>query len=541
MVRILSYLLLIIFPLVCSAYTGEKIQSFSIPGSFPTGLTFDGENLWLADYQTDLLYCLDPSSGDVVRTIPAPAYWPEGLAWDGEALWNADVKGGIPMSENYAGKIYRIDPATGNILKTLHAPTSTPRGLTWDGTYLWCVDNAADEVVQFSPEDGTTIRSFRSPASDPRGITFDGNYLWISDRIKDEIYMVDPETGSVIIIAEAPGAFTRGLTFDGTDLWAVDFQDDRVFQLKVRDGVKFKTSDSFKAKVTHIHEITNFGPGKVTEGTIHLAIPVDRPNQSIITPPVYKPEKYQRITDKWGQETATFAVKELEAGEQFRAEITTVAEIHAVRYFIYPEDVGPLSDIPEDIASKYLENNDKYQFEHPTIKKALKEAIGDETNPYWIFRKIFNYLIDHMYYEMAGGWNTAPTVLERGNGSCSEYTFVYISMCRSAGLPARYVGSVVMRGDYASQDDVFHRWVEVFLPNIGWVPIDPSRGDKDWPRDQANSIGALESQFLITTESGGGSETMSWTYNSNAFWQSEPKANVVSDHFAEWEPVGSGE
>jgi transglutaminase-like putative cysteine protease len=142
-----------------------------------------------------------------------------------------------------------------------------------------------------------------------------------------------------------------------------------------------------------------------------------------------------------------------------------------------------------------------------------------------------------MHYEMVGGWNTAPTVLERGNGSCSEYTFVYISMCRSAGLPARYVGSVVERGDYASLDDVFHRWVEVYLPGVGWVPIDPSRGDKEGPRDQAIAIGHLDAQFLITTESGGNSETMGWTYNSNADWVTEPRTNVVEDHFAEWEPL----
>jgi len=58
-------------------------------------MAFDGQNIWLADYHTDLLYCIDPETGNTVKNIPAPAYWPEGLAWDGEALWNADVNIGI--------------------------------------------------------------------------------------------------------------------------------------------------------------------------------------------------------------------------------------------------------------------------------------------------------------------------------------------------------------------------------------------------------------------------------------------------------------
>jgi len=527
----------LVIPVIGFAYTGEVVQSFDIPGSYPTGLTFDGENLWLADYQTDLLYCIDPEDGKVLKTIPAPAYWPEGLAWDGEFLWNADVKGGIPLSENYAGKIYRLDPENGQILKTIQAPSSTPRGLTWDGAYLWCVDNDADEVIQFSPDDGTTIRSFRSPASDPRGITFDGKYLWISDRIKDEIYMVDPTTGSVIIITDAPGSFTRGICFDGSNLWAVDYQEDKIYKLKIRDGEKYRAYNAHKAKIVYTHEVTNFGPGIVNDVDIHIAIPKDRNSQALIEPPVFKLEYTDLVTDKWGQQTAHFHFKNVKPGEKVKGEMTTVAKVSEVRYFIYPEDVGSLADIPEEIKNKYLENNDKYQYDHPVIKDALKRAIGDETNAYWIFRKIFNYLIDNMYYEMAGGWNTAPTVLERGNGSCSEYSFVYISMCRSAGLPARYVGSVVVRGDYASHDDVFHRWVEVYLPGYGWVPIDPSGGDNEWPRDQTNYIGHLAHRFLITTESGGGSETMGWTYNSNESWTTDPKTFVVSDHFGEWEPV----
>jgi len=56
-------------------YTGEVIQSFDTPGSYPTGLTFDGENIWMADYLTDLIYCLNPKTGELIRSIPAPAYW----------------------------------------------------------------------------------------------------------------------------------------------------------------------------------------------------------------------------------------------------------------------------------------------------------------------------------------------------------------------------------------------------------------------------------------------------------------------------------
>ncbi len=535
--RIISLLFFGLISFTGFCYTGEVIESFDTPGSYPTGLTFDGENLWLADYKTDLLYCIDPNTGKLIRSISSPAYWPEGLAWDGEALWNADVKGGIPLSENYAGKIYRVNPEDGTILKTVQAPSSTPRGLTWDGKYLWCVDSDADEVVQFSPEDGTTIRSFRSPARDPRGITFDGKYLWISDRIKDEVYMVDPETGSVILITDAPGAFTRDLCFDGKNLWAVDYQEDKIYKLKVNDGAKFRSYNSHKAKIIHTHEVTNFGPGLIKDVDIHIAIPTDRSNQGILKPPKYKPDPTNIVTDKWDQQTAHFHFENVKPGEKVAGEMTTVAKIHEVRYFIYPEEVGSISDIPPELMDKYLENNDKYQYDNPVIQNAVKKAIGDETNPYWIFRKIFNYLIYNMYYEMVGGWNTAPTVLARGNGSCSEYSFVYISMCRAAGLPARYVGSVVVRGDYASHDDVFHRWVEVYLPNYGWIPIDPSGGDRDWPRDQANYIGHLDHRFLITTESGGGSETMGWTYNSNEFWTTESKTYVVSDHFAEWEPV----
>jgi transglutaminase-like putative cysteine protease/outer membrane protein assembly factor BamB len=518
-------------------YTGEIIKSFDTPGSFVTGLTWDGKNIWLADRKTDQIYCINPSNGKVERSISAPAYWPTGLAWDGQYLWCADIRGGIPLAENNVGKIYCIDPKDGKIIKTIPAPSNSPIGLAWDGQYLWCADNASDEIIQFSPFDGTTIRSFKSPATDPNGLAWDGKYLWVFDRIKNEIYMVDPESGCVIIITAAPGPYTNALCFDGKSLWAADYQTDKLYELKVNDGVPFLKSNERKSKVTYTHQITNFGPGSVKTMDVHFAIPVNRDNQVIKEAIKYIPDFTDIITDKWGQKTAHFWFKDIKAGETREIQMISVISTFDVRYFVYPDKVGSLNDIPDSIKSKYLENNDKYQFDHPIIQAALKEAIGDEKNPYWIARKIFNYLLQKMYYEMTGGWNTAPTVLKRGNGSCSEYSFVYISMCRAAKLPARYVGSVVVRGDDASMDDVFHRWVEVYLPNYGWIPVDPSGGDDLLPHDQADSFGALSNRFYITTQSGGGSETLGWTYNSFESWTTDPKTNVVFENFAEWEPV----
>ncbi len=71
----LFYFILLIFPTLGFSYTGEIIQSYSIPGAHPTGLTFDGEHIWLADYQKDLIYCIHPETGKLIRSIPSPAYW----------------------------------------------------------------------------------------------------------------------------------------------------------------------------------------------------------------------------------------------------------------------------------------------------------------------------------------------------------------------------------------------------------------------------------------------------------------------------------
>jgi transglutaminase-like putative cysteine protease len=68
-------------------------------------------------------------------------------------------------------------------------------------------------------------------------------------------------------------------------------------------------------------------------------------------------------------------------------------------------------------------------------------------------------------------------VLIAGRGVCQDFAHVMIAICRSWGVPARYVSGYLFtdrkQGD-RSDPDATHAWTETFLPSLGWVGFDPT-------------------------------------------------------------------
>jgi len=527
---------LFILSISLSAGPGSVARQLASPSPCATGMAFDGKAFWTVDRQTDKLYRIDPASGEVLATLTAPGYFCTGLAWDGKYLWVADMDFTNTSSESYCGKIYQLDTQSGRTLKVIMAPASDPQGLAWDGAYLWVSDNGTDELYQVSAEDGTTIREFKAPAGEPGGLTWDGSCLWASDHTRNELYRIEPKSGRVIMILPSPGPYPWGLAWAENSLWNVDYQTDKISQIIVFADPPYTRSKERFADISISHDAINFGPGTVNNLDVFFALPKNRSTQEILA--IDYPQKpIDMKTDRWGQEVAHFSKSVLKAGERFFSQMRVRAKIYDVMYHLFPEKTGSLKDIPPEIRGRFLADEDKYRLNDPVIRNAVKEAVGANNNPYWIARNIFDYLREKLFYKRIGGWDIAPTVLSRGSGSCSEYTFVYIAMCRAAGLPARFAGSVVVRGEDASFDFVYHRWVEVYLPNYGWVPVDPSGGDQESPRDQANYFGHLDNRFLITSEGGGGSEYLKWDYNTSETWQADGPVQLRLEMIAEWEPV----
>lgn len=65
--------------------------------------------------------------------------------------------------------------------------------------------------------------------------------------------------------------------------------------------------------------------------------------------------------------------------------------------------------------------------------------------------------------------------LRARKGVCQDFAHVMLAMCRTQGIPARYV-SGYFYNELRKPDEIeaSHAWVEVFLPGYGWKGYDPT-------------------------------------------------------------------
>ena len=77
-------------------------------------------------------------------------------------------------------------------------------------------------------------------------------------------------------------------------------------------------------------------------------------------------------------------------------------------------------------------------------------------------------------------------------GVCQDFTHIMLSICRSWGIPARYVSGYLFtdrQGGDRSDPDATHAWVEVFLPSTRWIGFDPTNNVIAGERHIAAAVG----------------------------------------------------
>jgi transglutaminase-like putative cysteine protease len=119
----------------------------------------------------------------------------------------------------------------------------------------------------------------------------------------------------------------------------------------------------------------------------------------------------------------------------------------------------------------------------PAAEQMGKEIASLGGEPAFFLDRLNTYLADTLTY--APGATHVHTTLEEfvetRRGVCQDFAHLMLAVCRSRGIPCRYVS-----GYLYSQDDpeahqnpgATHAWIECLLPDGRWRPYDPTNPGK---------------------------------------------------------------
>jgi len=109
------------------------------------------------------------------------------------------------------------------------------------------------------------------------------------------------------------------------------------------------------------------------------------------------------------------------------------------------------------------------QIDHPSVRAAAGEAVGDERDPRRAAEALRRWVYGALDKRPAATIPNAVQVLQTRAGDCNEHAVLFAALARAVGLPARVVAGLV----YADGVFLYHAWDEVWLGEQ-WVSVDPA-------------------------------------------------------------------
>ncbi len=146
----------------------------------------------------------------------------------------------------------------------------------------------------------------------------------------------------------------------------------------------------------------------------------------------------------------------------------------------------PLRRLPEEVRV-FLQPTDLVQSEHPLIQRKARELVRDARSVYEAIQRILIWTVEHMRYVLIPPQFDALYAFRTGEGNCQNYSHLAAALLRAVGIPARIVNGITLKEAYQVETNqgTFsfrmaqgrHSWIEVYLPDIGWIPFDAQQSE----------------------------------------------------------------
>lgn len=197
---------------------------------------------------------------------------------------------------------------------------------------------------------------------------------------------------------------------------------------------------------------------------------------------VFSPEPQERKThtDSRGNEivTATWT----QEADFINVRLTCDALSETKFPVLTSRDPFPLAKIDPEIRD-YLKSTEQVQSDDPRIRELASKLTAGVKTQFDAVQRVISWVVDNVHYVTPPVRYDAIYSLESGKGNCQNYSHLSAALLRSVGIPVRIVNGVTLNQpfDIAWDKGVLtlkmgqgrHSWVEVWFPQLGWVPFDP--------------------------------------------------------------------
>lgn len=142
----------------------------------------------------------------------------------------------------------------------------------------------------------------------------------------------------------------------------------------------------------------------------------------------------------------------------------------------------PMAAVPNPL-KVYLQHSEQVQTNDPAIEELSRKLIQGSKTQFDAVQKVVSWVVDHVRYVNPPVQYDALYALRTGRGNCQNYSHLTAALLRNAGVPVRIVNGVTMNQPFNvswekgtltfKMGQGRHSWVEVWYPDLGWVPYDP--------------------------------------------------------------------
>jgi len=138
-----------------------------------------------------------------------------------------------------------------------------------------------------------------------------------------------------------------------------------------------------------------------------------------------------------------------------------------------------------------------WESDNQVIMERAAELTAGETNFYIKGRKIFDFVKDYLTYEEQLEEHGAVWAYDHRRGDCTEFTNLFIALCRAAGIPAKFASCYGYAPGSENLERMGHAFALIYLPNVGWTPVDLT-----WPLHRGQ-FGEMGNDHLVQLTSDG--------------------------------------